>query len=34
MRELGIKGLPGPRKHKKNLVIQTTEVDLVESSWE
>ena len=29
MRELGIKGLPGPKKHKKNLVNQATEEDLV-----
>jgi putative transposase len=30
MRELGIQGLPGPKKHKKNLVNQATEEDLVQ----
>src|ERR1019366_2646926 len=30
MRELGIKGLPGPAKHKKNLVNAATEQDLVQ----
>jgi putative transposase len=28
MRKLGIKGLPGPKKHKKNMVNQATEEDL------
>jgi hypothetical protein len=27
MRELGIKGLPGPKRRKKNLVNQATEED-------
>jgi hypothetical protein len=26
MRELSIKGLPGPKKHKKNLINRVTEV--------
>ena len=30
MRELGIKGLPGPKRRKKNLVNQATEEDLVQ----
>ena len=30
MRELGIHGLPGPKKHKKNLVNAPTEEDLVQ----
>jgi HTH-like domain/Integrase core domain len=30
MRELGIKGLPGPKKRKKNLVNEATEEDLVQ----
>jgi putative transposase len=29
MRELEINGLPGPKKHKKNLANQATEEDLV-----
>jgi transposase InsO family protein len=33
MRELGIKGLPGPKKHKKNLVNQATEEDLVKRNF-
>ena len=33
MRELGIKGLPGPKKHKKNLVNQATEEDLVQRNF-
>ena len=33
MRELGIKGLPGPKKHKKNLVNQATEEDLVKRKF-
>jgi hypothetical protein len=35
MRELGIKGLPGPKKRRKNLVNQATEEDLVSgiSPW-
>jgi transposase InsO family protein len=30
MRELGIKGLPGPKRTKKNLVNRATEEDLVQ----
>src|ERR1700685_1790186 len=30
MRELGIKGLPGPKRRKKNLVNEATEEDLVQ----
>jgi putative transposase len=33
MRELGIKGLPGPKRHKKNLVNQATEEDLVKRKF-
>ncbi len=33
MRELGIKGLPGPKKHKKNLVNVATEEDLVQRNF-
>jgi putative transposase len=33
MRELGLKGLPGPKKHKKNLVNQATEEDLVQRNF-
>jgi transposase InsO family protein len=33
MRELGIKGLPGPKKHRKNLVNQATEEDLVQRNF-
>jgi transposase InsO family protein len=33
MRELGIKGLPGPKRHKKNLVNQATEEDLVKRNF-
>ena len=33
MRELGIKGLPGPKKRKKNLVNQATEEDLVQRNF-
>jgi len=33
MRELGIHGLPGPKKHKKNLVNAATEEDLVERNF-
>jgi putative transposase len=33
MRELGIKGLPGPKKRKKNLVNQATEEDLVKRNF-
>ena len=33
MRELGIKGLPGPKKYKKNLVNQATEEDLVQRNF-
>ena len=33
MRELGIKGLPGPKKHKKNLVNEATEEDLVQRNF-
>jgi putative transposase len=33
MRELGIKGLPGPKKHRKNLVNQATEEDLVKRNF-
>ena len=33
MRELGIKGLPGPKKHKKNVVNQATEEDLVKRNF-
>ena len=33
MRELGIKGLPGPKKGKKNLVNQATEEDLVKRNF-
>jgi putative transposase len=33
MRELGIKGLPGPKKRKKNLVNEATEEDLVKRNF-
>jgi transposase InsO family protein len=33
MRELGIKGLPGPKKRRKNLVNQATEEDLVQRNF-
>jgi putative transposase len=33
MRELEIKGLPGPKRHKKNLVNQATEEDLVKRNF-
>jgi len=33
MRELEIKGLPGPKKRKKNLVNQATEEDLVKRNF-
>ena len=33
MRELGIKGPPGPKKHKKNVVNQATEEDLVKRNF-
>ena len=33
MRELGIKGLPGPKKHRKNLVNEATEEDLVQRNF-
>jgi transposase InsO family protein len=33
MRELGIHGLPGPKKHKKNLVNVATEEDLVQRNF-
>jgi hypothetical protein len=33
MRELGIHGLPGPKKHKKNLVNEATEEDLVQRNF-
>jgi putative transposase len=33
MRELGIKGLPGPKKRKKNLVNEATEEDLVQRNF-
>jgi transposase InsO family protein len=33
MRELGIQGLPGPKKHKKNLVNAATEEDLVQREF-
>jgi putative transposase len=33
MKELGIYGLPGPKKHKKNLVNTATEEDLVERNF-
>ncbi len=33
MRELGIKGLPGPKRSKKNLVNQATEEDLVKRNF-
>jgi len=33
MRELGIKGLPGPKRRKKNLVNQATEEDLVKRNF-
>jgi putative transposase len=33
MRELGIQGLPGPKKHKKNLVNEATEEDLVQRNF-
>jgi|GEM_PF-1549954 putative transposase len=33
MRELGIKGLPGPKKRVKNLVNQATEEDLVKRNF-
>ena len=33
MRELGIKGLPGPKRRKKNLVNQATEEDLVQRNF-
>jgi len=33
MKELGIKGLPGPKRHKKNLVNVATEEDLVQRNF-
>ena len=33
MRELGIHGLPGPKRHKKNLVNAATEEDLVQRNF-
>lgn len=33
MRELGIKGLPGPKRRTKNLVNQATEEDLVQRNF-
>ena len=33
IRELGIKGLPGPKKRRKNLVNQATEEDLVQGNF-
>jgi putative transposase len=33
MRELGIHGLPGPKKHKKDLVNAPTEEDLVQRNF-
>ena len=33
MRELGIHGLPGPKRHKKNLVNSATEEDLVQRNF-
>ena len=33
MRELGIQGLPGPKKHKKNLINMATEEDLVQRNF-
>ena len=33
MRELGIKGLPGPKRRVKNLVNQATEEDLVQRNF-
>ena len=33
MRELGIKGFPGPKKRKKNLVNEATEEDLVQRNF-
>jgi putative transposase len=33
MRELGIQGLPGPKRHKKNLVNVATEEDLVQRNF-
>src|ERR1700735_5248266 len=33
MRELGIKGLPGPKRRKKNLVNAATEEDLVQRNF-
>ena len=33
MRELGIKGLPGPKRRKKNLVNEATEEDLVQRNF-
>jgi transposase InsO family protein len=33
VRELGIKGLPGPKKRKKNLVNEATEEDLVQRNF-
>lgn len=33
MRELGIQGLPGPKRHKKNLVHVATEEDLVQRNF-
>ena len=33
MRELGIKGLPGPKRRRKNLVNQATEEDLVQRNF-
>jgi putative transposase len=33
MRELGIQGLPGPKKHKKNLVNEATGEDLVQRNF-
>ncbi len=33
MRELGIKGLPGPKKRRKNLVNEATEEDLVQRNF-
>ena len=33
MRELGIKGLPGPKRRRKNLVNEATEEDLVQRNF-
>ena len=33
LRELGIHGLPGPKRHKKNLVNAATEEDLVQRNF-